>query len=185
MSPSRRVESFSSDFVIPSPRHMSLASQDIAREVAGISLGPRDVVPDVAMLPCIIFPKTRPKSHHDRVSEVKAIGDYFDKVYGDDGDDDEPDNRTMVLFGLGGTGKSTVALKYGTQRKKDKMLDAFLWIASETLVTIKQDVSKAAIKLKLPGTESGDDDANKDAFVRWLEETSQCHTFPRWILLIY
>lgn len=65
---------------------------------------------------------------------------------------DEGSLRSIALYGIGGVGKSHVALKYAEKKQHNKELDAVLLIEAETHASLENSYTNAALRLKLPGT---------------------------------
>ena len=83
-----------------------------------------------------------------------------------------PKLRAFALHGLGGQGKSQVALEYAY--RKSSAVRAVIWIPSETPVAMSQAFSALATEhLRLPGAEKGNDQENRVLVLTWLQRTSQ------------
>jgi hypothetical protein len=88
-------------------------------------------------------------------------------------DHDSKDNyqRSMLLWGIGGVGKTQLALAYAYERKHQG-LKTILWISSETKDTILQSVTELSVKLKLEGAvEGGQHENNRGLLLEWLRNT--------------
>lgn len=90
--------------------------------------------------------------------------------------------RSLALYGLGGVGKSSVALKFAEAKIRNGELDAMFWVYSEKLVTIRQSFTDIAMRLKLPDARPGDHDENHSLVLSWLQHTrkfskSKCHSY--------
>lgn len=94
----------------------------------------------------------------------------------------EPDEssaslRSVALFGLGGVGKTQIAIQFA-YRNMDKF-DVVLWVAADNAISIGQSLKAAAEGLNLFDA----DDDTKDAAVavwkvkNWLSSTSKCDSF--------
>jgi hypothetical protein len=81
--------------------------------------------------------------------------------------------RSLALYGIGGVGKSSVALRYAETRIHRKELDAMFWIAGEKDVTIRQSFTNIAVRLKLPGAQPKDHDQNRTLVLDWLQNTGE------------
>lgn len=77
----------------------------------------------------------------------------------------------MALHGLGGVGKTTIALKYAELKLYRGELDALFWVYSERLVSLKQSFTNIALRLKLPDARSGDHEENRAVVLNWLQQT--------------
>lgn len=81
--------------------------------------------------------------------------------------------RSLALYGIGGVGKSSVALRYAEARIHRKELDAMFWIAGEKEVTLRQSFTDIAVRLKLPGAQPKDHDQNRTLVLDWLQNTGK------------
>lgn len=81
--------------------------------------------------------------------------------------------RSLALYGIGGVGKSSVALRYAETRIRRMELDAMFWIAGEKEVNIRQSFTDIAVRLKLPGAQLRDHDQNRTLVLDWLQNTSE------------
>lgn len=80
--------------------------------------------------------------------------------------------RSFALYGMGGVGKTQIALKYANT-SRDKF-DSIFWISSDNAITIGQSFREIAKSLGLiqPGMES-DDNAVTLEVKSWLSSTSK------------
>lgn len=88
-------------------------------------------------------------------------------------DHDSGDNhqRSMLLWGIGGVGKTQLALAYAYERKHQG-LKTILWISSETRDIILQSFTELSVKLKLEGAvEGGQHESNRGLMLEWLRNT--------------
>ena len=82
--------------------------------------------------------------------------------------------RSLALFGLGGVGKTQIAIQFA-YRNLDKF-DVVLWVAADNAISIGQSLKTVAEGLNLFGA----DDDTKDAAAavwkvkNWLSSTSKC-----------
>lgn len=81
--------------------------------------------------------------------------------------------RSLALYGIGGVGKSSVALRYAETKINNQELDVMFWIASEKEVTIRQSFTDIAVRLKLSGAWPQDHDQNRTLVLDWLQTTGQ------------
>lgn len=120
---------------------------------------------DDAKLPCVILPVARNARPYDRDSIIERI----DKHFKDDPEDER--FRSLALYGLGGVGKSYVALKYS--HGKTHEFQAILWIPSETIGALEQSFTNTALRLKLPDANQQNHDENRILVLDWLQRTSR------------
>lgn len=80
--------------------------------------------------------------------------------------------RSFALHGMGGVGKTQIALKYANASREK--FDCVFWISAENLVTIGQSFREIAKRLGLikPDTET-DDNAVMLEVKQWLSSTSE------------
>lgn len=96
-------------------------------------------------------------------------------------DHDHRDNhqRSMLLWGIGGVGKTQLALAYAYERKHQG-LKTILWISSETKETILQSFTELSVKLKLEGAvEGGQHENNRGLLLEWLRNTRESESNGR------
>lgn len=96
-----------------------------------------------------------------------------------DHDPAEKHQRSMLLWGIGGIGKTQLALAYAYERM-DQGLKTILWISSETTDTILQSFTEISVKMKLPGAvDGGQHENNRGLLLEWLRNSRQsdliCH----------
>ncbi|PVH86783.1 NB-ARC and TPR domain protein [Cadophora sp. DSE1049] len=125
-----------------------------------------------AKLPCVVLPAIRTSRYFDRVNVGQKIEVHFNKV------GTEQSFRSLAIHGLGGVGKSIVALRYAENKLRKGELDALFWVHSEKLVSIKQSFTDIALRLKLPDARQGDHDENLALVLNWLQQT-HC----RWLIV--
>lgn len=112
----------------------------------------------------------------DRVDVIQKIEDHFKKDITTDS------VRSLAIHGLGGVGKSIVALRYAGTRLQKGELDALFWVHSDKLVSIKQSFTNIAQRLKLLDARQGDHDDNQALVLNWLQHTRElfwtCYYLP-------
>lgn len=86
--------------------------------------------------------------------------------------------RSLALYGMGGVGKSHVAMKYVDSKQRTKDFDAVFWINAETPVSIQQSFTDIALRLKLPDTTPATHDENRMILKGWLQQTGSLGRAP-------
>lgn len=159
-----RVENLSR-FATPSsqPRRTS----GIAGESAALSTGVKQpcLSNEQARLPCVILPSTRTSRFFDRIDVIEKMEAHFNET------GSEQVFQSLILHGLGGVGKSTVALRFAENKLRKGELDALFWIYSEKLVSIRKSFTDIALRLKLSDARQGDHDKNIAVVLNWLQHT--------------
>lgn len=120
-----------------------------------------------ATLPCIILPPARSASIYNRDSFTDQIDRHLFPPSG------ERMFRSIVLYGMGGVGKSHVALKYAHLKTTVRSLDAVLWLHSETRDKLSQSFTEAALALGLAGVAVDRPKENRVHLLNWLQRTSK------------
>ncbi|KAK0110116.1 hypothetical protein ONS95_002771 [Cadophora gregata] len=129
-------------------------------------------VSEIPRFPLVIRPSTRTARFFDRTDVVDQMNSFFSK-----GDSDRS-FLSLAIYGLGGVGKSSVAMRFAEGKLDRQELDCMFWINSEKPVSIRQSFTDIAMRLKLPDARPKDHDENHSLVMTWLEQT-QC----RWLLI--
>ncbi|MBA1341618.1 MAG: hypothetical protein C5S40_05700 [ANME-2 cluster archaeon] len=87
----------------------------------------------------------------------------------------QPAALTQAIHGLGGVGKTQLALEYAYRNTAE--YDIVWWIRSEETTTLASDYAALAGDLKLPEKDETDQNVVNAAVKRWLE------THPAWLLV--
>lgn len=84
--------------------------------------------------------------------------------------------RSVALYGLGGVGKTQIALTYAYQ--KTTSLGAVLWVPAENDVVLRHGFSRIAMEtLKLEGAMSQSHEENMVCVLNWLQNTGKLNIF--------
>lgn len=149
-----------------------LSGLDNLNQVQSALTAPKSATQDpdeLASLPCFIYPTSRTLRFFDRAEHIVQIDRYFNNG----AQDAHQPFRSLALYGIGGVGKSSVALRYAETRIHRKELDAMFWVAGEKEVTIRQSFTDIAVRLKLPNSQPKDHDQNRTLVLNWLQNTSK------------
>ncbi|KAI1352908.1 Tetratricopeptide-like helical [Xylaria sp. FL0043] len=133
---------------------------------------PAPLLEDQAKLPCIILPPIRTSRFFGREDVIENMDLYFGKI------DTATSFSSLAIYGLGGIGKSTIALRYAEQKLRQDELDALFWVHSEKLASIRQSFTDIAMRLRLADAMQGDHSKNQALVLNWLQHT-QC----RWLIV--
>ena len=121
---------------------------------------------DNVELPCYMIPHGLNPRFYSRQREADEIKDHLDPQCGQD----KP--RVMAIHGLGGVGKTQLALHYANTSLK--LYQAIAWIPAETPIKMTQALSDFAKKLGLPRKDDGEDDYQASLKVKdWLNTMEQ------------
>lgn len=112
---------------------------------------------------CIMLPNDDVVEPYDRDPIIKLMEAHLRS------DLKQSKMRAYALYGLGGVGKSHVALKYAQLRTKD--FQAILWIESDTEQALEQSFTEISIGLKLKGADRTRHEQNRIEVLTWLRET--------------
>ncbi|KAM0195695.1 hypothetical protein ACHAPI_006247 [Fusarium lateritium] len=118
-----------------------------------------------AKLPCIKLPPTKNRNFYDRTNILDEVDAYFFPETG------EKSFRSIVLYGMGGVGKSHAAQKYCQQKALKRGFQAIMWIEAETPNSLAQSFTDFAILLGLPGSGRDRHDENRIGVLNWLQRT--------------
>ncbi|KAK4676674.1 hypothetical protein QC764_000320 [Podospora pseudoanserina] len=128
-----------------------------------MSINPRSFK-DQATLPCIMLPPSKSPKSFDRDDVIEKIENHFNKR-------STQTFRSIALYGIGGAGKTHVAIKYAQARYKQHKINAVLWVEAETKIKVKQSFSDIAGRLQLPGYVPHNHDDNRLLVMTWLQQT--------------
>lgn len=116
-----------------------------------------------AKLPCVMLPRPKDAIFYDRDHIIDRMDAHLENK-------DQQAFRSLALHGLGGVGKSHIALKYARSKAGDH--DAVLWIHAETPASLSQSFSDIAVRIQLPGAEPQKHSENRAIVLNWLQGTS-------------
>lgn len=130
------------------------------------------------VLPCYFIPSGFNERVIGREDELKTLKEVLDPKEGN------PQSRSFALYGMGGVGKTTIALQYADNARN--LYDAIFWISADNMIKMTQDFLDVARKLELVPKDRKSEDANAAmATVKaWLNETSK-FAHLSFILLIF
>jgi len=85
--------------------------------------------------------------------------------------------RSLAIYGLGGVGKTQIALAYAHEKLSE--LEAVFWIPAETELALQQAFSEIAVQsLKLPNAHPQAHHENTVLVKSWLQMTSKYFSPP-------
>ncbi|KAK3987104.1 hypothetical protein QBC44DRAFT_372395 [Cladorrhinum sp. PSN332] len=133
-------------------RRYATANQELGEAVArverliDIGLVSRPQFPQAqrsndAVSKCLMLPHARLTRFFDRVDAF----DDPDRVLGPIPTTRESSFRSVALYGLGGVGKSSVALTYTEARYKDNTYDICIWVWGEKTASLRQNEERHSL----------------------------------------
>ena len=156
---SRRVDE-EADMIRMTREARSAQMVHVMRNLKGTGFG------DDVKLPCHMISYGLNPRFFGRSEEIAKIRDTLNP----EKDDDQL--KVIAIHGLGGVGKTQIALHYANTSLK--LYDAIAWVSSETQIKITQGLSSFAKKLGLTKGDDAEDDSIASVRVRdWLN-TSGC-----------
>ncbi|UKZ73821.1 hypothetical protein TrVFT333_001474 [Trichoderma virens FT-333] len=81
--------------------------------------------------------------------------------------------RSIALFGLGGVGKSSIAVRYIEKKMGEKKYDVVFWVYGETTASLRQSFTDIALQLKLPGAQPNSHNENLRMVQDWFQTTDR------------
>ena len=142
---------------------------DMASWLSYLSLSPR-ASHDTAQLPCFVLPTRQTTRFFNRDEVIEKIEQHLGNR------ESTSSLRALALYGMGGVGKSHVAMKYLENRQAAKDIDAIFWVNAETPISIQQSATDIALRLKLPDTGPATHDENRMILKGWLQQTGTYQT---------
>ncbi|CAN9264370.1 unnamed protein product [Alternaria alternata] len=124
-----------------------------------------DLDREKARLPCLAIPQKSMGYFCGRESELSSL----DKAV--NGLDAQQSFRSTVLYGMGGVGKSEIALQFANKMVDQKAFDVVLWIRSETAMYIEQSLTDMAVRLGLPGAHPVNREESCAILLAWFQKT--------------
>lgn len=117
-------------------------------------------------LPCHDIPMSRNTRFFDRQDTLHEIESFLKPNC------DRSGILSVGIWGLGGVGKSQIALEYAWRKQTE--LDAVIWVDAENEMTLQQGLSHVATDcLHLPGADLQAHQQNVIRMMDWLKRTSQ------------
>lgn len=158
---SRRVDE-EGDMIRMTREAKSAETLQVIKKLDDVSIG------DKSTLPCHMVPYGLNPRFFSRADEVKHVRQTLDPQEGMD------KLRAMSIYGLGGVGKTQLALHYANTSLS--LYDVVAWIPSETQIKMTQALSVLAQKLGLLESKESEDDYQASLKVRdWLNSSD--HSF--------
>ncbi len=147
--------------------HSDSRMDEVTRLQKLLSLTP-EAFHDKAKLPCIVLPAMKNNNVYDREDLIQKIDTYFQTI---DASNNDQKPKSLALYGLGGVGKSQIALKYAQKRIQERSIDVVLWTYSETATALAQSFTDLAQRLELSGANEQHHEKNKVLVLDWLQRT--------------
>jgi hypothetical protein len=118
-------------------------------------------------LPCYCIPYGVSEQFYGREDILEKMKNTLDP-------EGDSASKCLVLHGLGGVGKTKIALQY-VYSSRD-LFDAVLWISADTPIKLTQGFLEASRRLGLtPSDDDGQDAVASVSKVKaWLAETREC-----------
>ena len=143
-------------------RQARLSDQETLSKTMSPNLG-KD---ELARLPCCALPVAR----NGRFFGRRDILDDIDERL--QGHGDSQGLKSLAIHGLGGIGKTQIALEYAYS--KQSQYDAILWVPAKDDLAMQQGFTKIAVDgLKLPNANSQSHQENVLSVVAWLQQTGE------------
>lgn len=90
-----------------------------------------------------------------------------------------PVGSTTLLSGMGGVGKTQVAVSLAERLWRDEQLDLLVWISATSRAGILSGYARAGLAVAAPGVQGTDAEADAAQFHGWLSATDR-----RWLLVL-
>ncbi|KAJ0323159.1 hypothetical protein COL5a_008379 [Colletotrichum fioriniae] len=143
---------------------MAEIAQRQATMLSFLALSPRSFT-DKAKLPSYVLPTASTNRFFNRDEVIEEIDHQL-------GEQRIDGLRSLALYGMGGVGKSHVALKYIEKKKAEKGLTAIFWVHAENIISFQQSFTDIALRLDLPGAQRTLLDENRLIVKDWLQQTA-------------
>jgi len=158
---SRRIDE-EGDIIRMTREAKSAETLQVLKNLDEVSIG------DKVSLPCHMVPYGLNPRFFSRAEEVKQVRQTLDPQEGMD------KLRVMSVYGLGGVGKTQLALHYANTSLS--LYEVVAWIPAESQIKMTQALSVLARKLGLPKAKESEDDYQASLKVRdWLNSSG--HSF--------
>ena len=135
---------------------------------------------ETATLPCNTLPVAENQRFFGREDILRRLEEHLTPA------DTSSRLSSIALYGLGGIGKTQIALAYAYQNLD--VLDAIFWISAEDAYTVQQNFSRVALDaLKLPRAHSQAYQENMVLVLDWLQKTRKQYKLPSiccWLTVI-
>jgi hypothetical protein len=138
--------------------------RELARQMEVLGISPGTQVDD-AVQPRINWPPAAEANPYDRDNIIESMGAHLQS------DRMQYGMRTYALYGLGGVGKSYIALKYAQARMENKDFQTIIWIQSATEQSLEQSFTDVSKSLKLKGYDPSRHEQNRIEVLAWLQDT--------------
>ena len=143
---------------------------EIERLMVSLSLNSANSA-ESAKLPCLMLPKVNPTKFYDRDEIIESINNYLTP------DQELNGPGSLALHGLGGVGKSYIAMKYAYSKCDE--VQAIFWVRSENAAAIEQSFTDIALRMGFDEADFQNHIGNRVLVLNWLQKTSMKPQFVR------
>ena len=152
-------------------RHASFARLISHSGMSGFSSSSLIDDEDDSLFPCALLPRP-PPLFYGRKEELESMETHLAPKRSFDA------SRTAVLWGMGGSGKSSSAQQYADMYMADNSYEAVFWVRGETKAGMEESFIEIAQRLGMyTKAKSGDKDFIIIQVNRWLAKTSKFVSF--------
>jgi hypothetical protein len=155
-----------------SPMGATNGSTDLGAEIVAGKSGPMSKTSS-PRLPCYMLQQRKLAGEcMGRSDVVQLLQDALSPSVTQSESSPRGELRSFALYGLGGVGKSEIAIEYATMYKKK--YDAIFWVSSDTEPKLASSFNDIAIELGLSeDADAGNQVVSRDRVIEWLTRPSK------------